>query len=177
MVDRIRYEKAQSIKRWQFESFRFVSYASDHRYSAIIISMIAIEVIRKVRKKYQALAPIMDEKVRRLWAGSEAISLGWGGIAAVSMATGMSRPTIRAGMKEVVSGEENKKKSQESKRRTQIRSGGGGRSALIEGDRRLLKDLKSLVESSTRGDPSSPLLWTSKSTRHLANALVEQVIK
>ncbi len=115
----------------------------------------------------------MDEKVRRLWAGSKALSLGWGGVAAVSKATGISRPTIRAGMKEVVSGEYTKT-PQEHNKRKQIRSAGGGRYALIEGDRRLLKDLKALVESSTRGDPSSPLLWTSKSTRHLANALVEQ---
>ena len=85
----------------------------------------------------------MDEKVRRLWAGSEALSLGWGGIAAVSKATGLSRPTIRVGMKEVVSGEYTKT-SQERNKHKQIRSAGGGRYALIEGDRRLLKDLKAL---------------------------------
>src|SRR5262247_2302404 len=62
------------------------------------------EIIAEVRNKYQALRPVMDEKVRRRWAACEAMAIGWGGITAVAEATGLSRPTIRAGLAEVPGG-------------------------------------------------------------------------
>src|SRR5207249_5493685 len=62
------------------------------------------EIIAAVRNKYQALRPVLDEKVRRRWAACEAMAIGWGGITVVVEATGLSRPTIRAGLAEVRGG-------------------------------------------------------------------------
>jgi len=115
----------------------------------------------------------MDEKVRRRWAACEAMAIGWGGITAVAAATGLSRPTLRAGIAEVRGGAPRAEKGQPTEAQ-RIRRDGGGRRRLTVGDRTLLQDLQALLESSTRGDPQSPLLWTSKSTRHLADALVQQ---
>lgn len=129
------------------------------------------EIIAAVRNKYQALKPVMDEKVRRCWAACEAVAIGWGGITVVSEATGISRPTIRAGIAEMQSGAP---AAEEGLQRRSIRRVGGGRRCLSETDPTLLKDVQALLESSTRGDPQSPLRWSSKSTRHLADALRRQ---
>jgi Rhodopirellula transposase DDE domain len=131
------------------------------------------ELIAAIRNKYQALRLVMDEKVRRRWAACEARAIGWGGITAVAAATGLSRPTIRAGLAEVQGGASRSPEDRQSEVQ-RIRRGGGGRRRLTAEDRTLLKDLQALLESSTRGDPQSPLLWTSKSTRHLADVLVQQ---
>ena len=131
------------------------------------------EIIAAVRDRYQALRPVMDEKVRRRWAACEAMAIGWGGITVVAEATGIARPTMRAGRAEVQGGAPRAEEAQHTEA-YRIRRGGGGRRRVTEGDRTLLKDLQSLLEVSTRGDPQSPLLWTSKSTRHLADALVQQ---
>src|SRR5499426_4660377 len=131
------------------------------------------ELIATIRNKYQALRLVMDEKVRRRWAACEARAIGWGGITAVAAATGLSRPTLRAGIAEVQGGAPRAEKGEPTEPQ-RIRRDGGGRRRLTAGDRTLLQDLQALLESSTRGDPQSPLLWTSKSTRHLADALVQQ---
>ena len=131
------------------------------------------EIIATIRNKYQALSPVMDEHVRRRWAACEALAIGWGGITAVAEATGLSRPTIRAGLAEVQGGAP-RAEEDEPPTAHRIRRGGGGRRRVTERDQTLLQDLQSLLEASTRGDPRSPLLWTSKSTRHLADALVQQ---
>jgi len=133
--------------------------------------MVGSEIIAAVRNKYQALKPVMEEKVQRRWAACEAMTIGWGGITGVSKATGISRPTIRAGIAEVQSGAP---AAEEVPPRRSIRRAGGGRRGLSESDPTLLKDLQALLESSTRGDPPSPLRWNSKSTRHLADALRRQ---
>lgn len=135
--------------------------------------MLDAELIAVIRNKYQALRLVMDEKVRRRWAACEARAIGWGGLTAVAAATGLSRPTIRAGLAEVQGGASHSKEDQQPELH-KVRRGGGGRRRLTAGDRTLLKDLQALLESSTRGDPQSPLLWTSKSTRHLADALGQQ---
>src|SRR5688572_8914504 len=133
------------------------------------------EIIDAVRTKYQALRPLLDEKVRRRWAACEAMAIGWGGITAVAEATGLSRPTIRAGLAEVRGGDAPAaEEDQPGAERQRLRRVGGGRRRVTESDRTLLKDLQALLEASTRGDPQLPLLWTSKSTRHLAEALVQQ---
>lgn len=131
------------------------------------------EIIAAVRNKYQALRPLLDEKVRRRWAACEAMAIGWGGISAVAKATGLSRPTIRAGLAEVRGDapDAEEEPGAEPQRRRRV---GGGRRRVTESDHTLLKDLQAMLEASTRGDPQSPLLWTSKSTRHLAEALVQQ---
>jgi hypothetical protein len=124
-----------------------------------------------VRQKYQTLVLIMDERMRRRWAASEAVALGWGGITAVSEATGLSPTTIRMGIAE------SRAPEAEPDRQTNgphIRRPGGGRKRLAEEDRTLLTDLETLVSPSTRGDPRSPLRWTCKSTRNLAGALVDR---
>jgi hypothetical protein len=131
------------------------------------------ERIAAVRNKYQALRPVMDEKVRRRWAACEAMAMGWGGITAVAEATGLSRPTLRAGIAAVQGGAPRAAEGQPTEAR-RIRRDGGGRRRLTAGDRALLKDVHAVLESSTRGDPQSPLLWTRKSPRHLADALGQQ---
>ena len=132
--------------------------------------MLDAELIATIRNKYQALRPMMDEHVRRRWAACEALAIGWGGITAVAEATGLSRPTIRVGLAEV-QGSVPHAEEVEAPAARRVRHGGGGRHRVTEQDRTLLKDWPSLLEASTRGDPQSPLLWTSKSTRHLAEAL------
>jgi hypothetical protein len=131
------------------------------------------EIIAAIRNKYQALRPVMDENVRRRWAACEAMAIGWGGITAVAEATGLSRPTIRAGLAEVHGGVPRDAEVDQTATH-RVRRDGGGRRRVTEKDRTLVKDLQALLESSTRGDPQSPLLWTSKSTRHLADALGQQ---
>lgn len=121
--------------------------------------------IATVRQKYDVIAPLLHEKARRRWAAAEALSLGRGGISTVAAATGLSRPTIRKGITELQQGTRDDESS--------IRTVGAGRPSLTTIDRLLLKDLKHLVDPTTRGDPMSPLLWTCKSTRHLAEALGE----
>ena len=129
------------------------------------------EAIPTVRRKYHTLSNIMDERVLRLWAASEALALGWGGITAVAEATGLSQTTIRAGIAECRSPHAHPEAHDHERH---VRSPGAGRKPLAEEDRTLLEDLETLVDPSTRGDPQSPLLWTCKGTRKLAEALVGQ---
>ena len=129
-------------------------------------------IITRIREKYQALSPLLHEKARRCWAACEALSLGYGGISLVAAATRLSRPTIRRGIAEIQAGDLGRDESHPAEAR--VRRPGGGRHSLAEADPRLLGDLKGLVDPATRGDPMSPLLWTCKSTRNLADALVER---
>jgi len=131
--------------------------------------MIADEAISTVRRKFHTLSDIRDEKVLRRWAASEALALGWGGITAVAEATGLSQSTIRAGITECRSPRAHPEALDHEHH---VRSPGAGRKRLVQGDRTLLKDRETLVNPSTRGDPQSPLLWTCKGTRKLAEALV-----
>jgi hypothetical protein len=133
--------------------------------------MVTDEAIPTVRRKYQTLSRIMDERMRRRWAASEAIALGWGGITAVAEATGLSPTTIRAGIAECQAPDA---PPEHPTREHHVRSPGAGRKRLALEDRTLLKDLETLVNPSTRGDPQSPLLWTCKSTRNLAEGLISQ---
>jgi hypothetical protein len=133
--------------------------------------MVATQAITTVRQKYQALAQIMDERMRRRWAASEALALGWGGITAVAEATGLSQTTIRIGIAEHRTSEAD---PNDQAHGSHLRHPGGGRKRLSQADRTLLKDLEALVDPATRGDPQSPLRWTCKSTRRLAEALVHQ---
>jgi hypothetical protein len=121
----------------------------------------------EIRRKYAALSPLMDERMRRCWAGVEADAIGDGGIALVERAIGMSRTTIRAGRDEARAGLQDANVAQ-------IRRAGGGRPRLEEQDPDLMTELESLVDPVTRGDPESPLRWTSKSTRKLASELTQR---
>jgi transposase len=119
-----------------------------------------------IKQRYERVAPALNERTRRLVAASEAITLGRGGISAVSRATGLSRQVISQGIKEL--------QDEEPTSSGRIRRKGGGRKKLVEKDPQLGVDLEHLVEPVTRGDPESPLRWTSKSVRKLAKELSEQ---
>ena len=127
-------------------------------------------LVRQIRTRYRALAPVMDERVRRQWAATEAQTYGWGGLSAVSDATGMSRNTIRKGMAETAE----RKRRPKAIVSARLRKPGGGRKSLTDSDPELMNALEALVEPTTRGDPMSPLRWTCKSTTHLAAELTRQ---
>ena len=125
--------------------------------------------VERIRRKFRSLNPVMDERLRRQWAASEAREWGWGGVTAVARATGLSRTTITAGLREL------KQPAQVRAADIQrVRRPGGGRQPLTETDPQLLAALEALIEPVTRGDPASPLRWTCKSTRRLAEELRRQ---
>lgn len=128
-------------------------------------------LIGRIRQKFKSLSPVMDERMRRRWAAAEATAIGWGGVAAVVAATGMSHNTIGRGVRELPQRAKKPRQAAESKR---IRCVGGGRKAIVEADPSILDALERLVEPLTRGDPESPLRWTCKSTRKLAEELQDQ---
>jgi hypothetical protein len=121
-----------------------------------------------VRSKFELLRPLMTERLRRQWAACEAQTLGRGGVITVARATGLSRTTIWAGLKELRRRADQPEQTLVPER---IRARGGGRHFLEEADPILVRDLEALVEPTTRGDPQSPLRWTCKSTRNLAEEL------
>ena len=108
--------------------------------------------------------------MRRQWAASEATDLGWGGVTAVSRATGLSRNTIMAGAREL----EHRRTHPSPTVSLRIRAPGGGRKRLSQTDPELVDALEALVDPATRGHPESPLRWTCKSTAALAQALRER---
>ena len=126
--------------------------------------------IEQIESKYRSLASVLDERARRHWAATEARAYGWGGVSAVSDATGMSPNTIRKGLAELAA-REGGPDFQVSSR---LRKPGGGRKRLSESDPQLSVELDRLVAPLTRGDPQSALRWTCKSTSHLARALSQQ---
>jgi hypothetical protein len=126
-------------------------------------------IIARIQSKYRSLEPEMDERLRRQWAAAEARDMGWGGITVVAQATGMSRTTITAGLRELALPEEER-----GREASRIRQPGGGRKSATEIDPGLLAALEALIEPTARGDPESPLRWTCKSTRNLADELTRQ---
>jgi hypothetical protein len=123
----------------------------------------------RIRRKYRVVAPELDERRRRQWAAAEARDVGWGGVSLVARATGLSRPTIIAGLREL------QLPAPERAAATQwVRRPGGGRRAVTATDPTLLAALMALIDPATRGDPESPLRWTCKSTAKLADELTRQ---
>ena len=116
-----------------------------------------------ILEKYQMLAPELNERTLRLFAAAEAMSLGRGGISLVSRAIEISRDRISRGIEDI---ESEKKLNPDCVRRK-----GGGRKKLLESDPTLKEELELLFSPYTRGDPESPLRWTCKSVRKLADAL------
>jgi hypothetical protein len=119
-----------------------------------------------IAARFEALAPCLDEKEKRLLAASEASAAGRGGVAAVSRATGIARSTIGRGLADLRAGAE--------RLGNRVRRRGGGSKPAIETQPGLLEALNDLVQSSIRGDPEAALLWVSKSQRHLSAALAER---
>jgi transposase len=124
--------------------------------------------VATLRKKFRLLRDVLDERGRRVWAAAEANSLPRGGVSLVAQATGLSRSTIHAGIRELKAG---RGKPLPAGR---IRRAGGGRKPLTYHQPNLLKALEQLVEPLVRGDPESFLRWSAKSTRHLAQELQRQ---
>src|SRR5437762_10164486 len=124
------------------------------------------QVVEWIREKYAAVAADLDERARRRWSAAEARSLGWGGIEAVAVATGLSDRTIRNGIREL--------DDPQAPPPSRQRRWGGGRKSREAEQPGLIQALEDLVASATRGDPMSPLRWTCKSTRTLASELGRQ---
>lgn len=123
---------------------------------------IAEEIVQSLRAKFEAVLPHLDERGQRLVLGAEARALGHGGIGAVARASGRSRSRVSAGVAELESGQEPLGR---------VRREGGGRKPADQADPGLVAALLELVEPTRRGDPESPLCWTTVSTRKLAEQL------
>jgi transposase len=119
-----------------------------------------------IKQRFTSLEPFLDERLRRLHAAAEAKAVGYGGVSAVARATGVSRRAIAIGLQELA------EPAAASVKR--IRQPGGGRKRTAAKDATLLHDLEQLVEPASRGDPESPLRWTCKSVRKLADELNRQ---
>src|SRR3982075_3780331 len=131
----------------------------------IIIPYVVVVIdVEPIRERFSTVAPFLDERGRRLVAAAEAFAAGYGGIAAVATATGMAPSTIGRGRKELAQDDPS----------AGVRRPGAGRKPAIVKDPTLVADLEALVEPTTRGDPESPLRWTCKSVRRLAEALQQQ---
>ena len=117
-----------------------------------------------LRDKFRALQPLLDERTRRLWAAVEARALGRGGISAVALATGMSRTTVRAGLRELAD-------DGTVAPSAGVRRSGGGRKALADRDPALVDALQRKLEPVARGDSRCALRWTCRSAAHLAAEL------
>ena len=125
-----------------------------------------------VREKYNYIKNILDEQQKRLWAASEAISLGSGGAKIVKIATGIAQSTIYLGIKELKEGKTTRDAVDIENKR--IRRPGAGRPSVEIENPSIKDELAKLVESTTRGDPMQALLWTCKSTKNLSQELVKK---
>ena len=119
-----------------------------------------------IARKFQMLKHEWNERQKRLWSAGEAICLGHGGVSIVARATGLSRPTINLGIREL----SNNERLPENR----VRREGGGRKKVTEKQPKLLPTLDALVEPTAKGDPMSPLRWTTHSTRRLTILLQDQ---
>jgi hypothetical protein len=124
-----------------------------------------VSSLPELTAKFRAIWPHLDERTRRLTAASEAKALGYGGVTLVHRACGLSRKAIRKGIQEMEAG---------VRLEGRIRRPGGGRKAITESDPKLVDRLEAIIEEQTRGDPESPLRWTCKSTRAIADALTRR---
>jgi transposase len=130
--------------------------------------MISASVVEQIKRKYQQLDTLLNERSRRRWAATEAEALGYGGILALHRATGLSQNTIRAGLKEL----QGSGVVPLSPR--QVRQPGAGRKRVTVADPGILTTLDGLIEPTSRGEPESVLRWTCKSVNQLATALQSQ---
>ncbi len=119
-----------------------------------------------IRVKFRVLASRLDEHTRRIWAATEASSIGYGGISLVARATGISRRAILVGLRDIKEGN--------ILPEGRVRRAGGGRKSAVHHQPDLPEQLEGLVEPLTRGDPMSPLRWTCKSTRRLSQELTRR---
>src|SRR4051794_31721149 len=125
-----------------------------------------MEAVAAIKRRFELLAPVLNERTRRLVAAAEAVAYGRGGGMAVARATGVSRRAIRQGIGELA--------APGSLPEGRVRRAGGGRKSATEQHPGLREALEALVEPTTRGDPESALRWTCKSVRTLAEELRQQ---
>jgi transposase len=123
---------------------------------------------KDIQRRFRSLSAFLDERMRRLVAAAESEAIGYGGVSTVARVTGVSRRAITEGMKEL---KQRKVPRQTRSAQFRIRRKGAGRKRTVEKDLTLLEDLDQLVDPVTRGDPESPLRWTCKSVRKLAEEL------
>jgi transposase len=123
-------------------------------------------IICDIQEKFQLMSSSFTERTKRLWCAVEARQLGWGGVSIVQRATGVSIPTIRKGIKEL--------ELPVALTPLQSRHQGGGRKKVTDHYTEIPEVLEALIDPVMRGDPESPLRWTCKSIRLLANALNQQ---
>jgi Rhodopirellula transposase DDE domain len=123
----------------------------------------------EVRSRWQLAALFLDERGRRLFAANEALALGFGGVTATALATGLARSTINRGIDELQSARNDIDR--------RVRRRGAGRKSAVAHQPGLPAALETLIEAAIRGDPCSPLRWVSRSQRHLVKALAEQGFK
>jgi hypothetical protein len=126
---------------------------------------VTMETREQLAAKFAVIFPHLDERQRRLLMAAEARALGHGGIRAVARAAGVREATVSAGVDELDAG---------APPLGRVRRPGGGRKQATELDPGLRPALLALVEPDERGDPMSPLRWTTKSTRRLADQLTRQ---
>jgi len=121
------------------------------------------DLVESLARRFEVVRPHLSELQRRLWLGAEAAELGAGGVAVVAAAAGVAPDTVRRGRTEA--------QGLDAASVVKSRRPGGGRKRAEEHDGELMAALEALVDPVTRGDPMSPLRWTSKSTRTLARTL------
>ena len=121
---------------------------------------------REIAERFRLVEPWLNERMRRLWAAAESEAVGRGGTSLVARATSVSRRAIAVGIAEL-----KQKPDKAGRREVAVRRKGAGRKKTLTKDPALLQDLEKLVDPFTRGDPQSPLLWTCKSVRNLADEL------
>jgi hypothetical protein len=124
-----------------------------------------MDIYQRLSRKFAIIMPHLNEKQRRLLLAAEAKMIGWGGVSKVANASGISRVTVHKAVAEI---------EDQTIIAERIRKPGGGRKDIIEYYPGILDKLESLVDPATRGDPMSPLRWTCKSTRHLAQELTRK---
>ena len=124
-----------------------------------------MSTLPELTAKFRAIWPHLDERTRRLTAATEAKAFGYGGVTLVHRACGLSRKAIRKGIQEIEAG---------MTLEGRIRRPGGGRKPITESDPQLVHRLEAIIDEQTRGDPESPLRWTCKSTRAIADALARR---
>ena len=120
----------------------------------------------EIRQRFERLSPVLDERTLRLFAAAEADAIGFGGVSRLSRLTGLARSTIVRGQQEIARPLDVPV--------GRVRRPGAGRKKTRDTDPTLLEDLESLVEPLSRGDPESPLRWTCKSVRNIADALKKE---
>ena len=129
---------------------------------------VATAALEAVQRRFGVVAPLLDERRRRLVAAAEALALGWGGVAGVARVTGVARGAIQAGLGEL------RAPAAERLSTDRMRRPGGGRTRRVATAPTRREDHERLVEPVTRGDPAAPLRWTSQSVRTLAGEVPAQ---